>query len=583
MTGLPLATPRDVRRWAVTTVRGRKKEFGLVLGLFCLATTIGLARPQLLGAMVDGIDGGTTVATIDLLAGMFVTVLLLQALARGAARVRCRLFSEAVLADTRERFVANALRLSLETAETAGTGDLLSRATKDVSRLNQAIRHAVPELLIAVITVLLTAVAMVVTAPLLSLALLVPVPLLVAANRWYQRRVPDAVLGALGSWAAVQAAVHETVVGARTAEALSLNQRRQAATDALLHEAVRREQLFRRLRLTWLLSLDVCYLLPIAVMLPLGGLAYGLGWAGLGTIATVLAYQQAMITPLNDALLWLQELQVAAAALRRVLGVHPRPAAARTTPVAAKSPAGKEITVTGVRFGYRDGHEVLHGIDLTIPCGQRLAIVGPSGAGKSTLGRLLAGIATPTAGSVAIGGAEISHLPEDVRRGEVLLLTQEHHVFAGTLRDNLALPAQPAGGDWTDAEILDALAAVGAREWAAALPDGLDTPLGSGGHPVPAAKAQQMALARVVLADPHTLVLDEATSLLDATSARELERSLTRVLAGRTVIAIAHRLHTAAVSHRVAVLVNGRIAELGSHTELLTAGGPYAQLVCTAS
>ena len=171
---------------------------------------------------------------------------------------------------------------------------------------------------------------------------------------------------------------------------------------------------------------------------------------------------------------------------------------------------------------------------------------GPSGAGKSTLGRLLAGIAAPSSGSVRIGGQDVSALADDILRGEVLLLTQEHHVFSGTLRENLALPARRSEGDWTDEELTSALASAGASEWVASLPDGLDTKLGSGEYPVPAAIAQQLALARVVLADPHTLVLDEATSLLDTGSARELERSLNSVLEGRTVTAIAHRLHTAA-------------------------------------
>jgi ATP-binding cassette subfamily C protein len=230
--------------------------------------------------------------------------------------------------------------------------------------------------------------------------------------------------------------------------------------------------------------------------------------------------------------------------------------------------------------------DVLRKVSLEVAPGTRLALVGPSGAGKSTLGRLLAGIYAPRKGRIALGGAELSRMPAERVREHVALVNQEHHVFVGSLRDNLllALPQSrlpsKAGmaDDAVDAELWAALGAVDADGWARALDDGLDTEVGSGGFALTPAQAQQIALARLVLADPHTLVLDEATSLLDPRAARHLERSLARVLEGRTVVAIAHRLHTAHDADVIAVVENGRITELGSHDELVAAKGAYAAL-----
>jgi ABC-type multidrug transport system fused ATPase/permease subunit len=237
-------------------------------------------------------------------------------------------------------------------------------------------------------------------------------------------------------------------------------------------------------------------------------------------------------------------------------------------------PVGESVVARDVRFAYRDVRDVLHGIDLELQPGDRLAVVGPSGAGKSTIALLLAGVHAPRTGRVEVGGVEPHRLPPVRLREEIALVTQEHHVFAGTLRDNLSLVAPDA----PDAKLLGALEMVDATPWVSALPDGLDTVLGAGGSTLTSAQAQQLSLARLVLADPHTLVLDEATSLLDPRASRHLERSLARLMQGRTVVSIAHRLHTAHDADRVVVVEDGRIVEHGTHAALLEVGGTYAAL-----
>lgn len=306
-------------------------------------------------------------------------------------------------------------------------------------------------------------------------------------------------------------------------------------------------------------------------MLLLGGVLNDRGVVSLGAVVASALYLRRLSAPLDTVLQWVEQLQSSGAAFARVAGLAQAPAPVPSSVPGA--PAGERIEVTGVHYAYREGGDVLHGVDLTVRPGERLAVVGPSGAGKSTLGRLLAGIDVPRTGAVTVGGVPLADQPPGQLRRQVVLVTQEHHVFLGTVRDNLLIAAPGA----TDTELTAALNAVGA-EWAAGLPDGLATELGAGGRLLDGAQAQQLALARVVLADPHTLILDEATALLGPATARHTERALAAVLEGRTVIAIAHRLHTAHDADRVAVMADGRLAELGTHDELIAAGGAYAAL-----
>ena len=574
---LPVAEGRDVRRYLAGLLRRHPRTILTALVLHVLAAAAGLAAPRLLGDLVQSVHDGTTVHHVDRIALLLAAFLLLQTVLTRFARLRSQVFGEQVLAELREDFVGNALDLPIGVVESAGSGDLLTRTSRDVEQLGWSMRWAVPEWTIAVITAMATLAGALAVGWWVLLPCLLGVPPLAIALRWYLERAKDGYLWEGQTYSTINSSLTETVEGARTVEALGLQQARIARVDADIAESFRAERYTLSLRTRFFPSVETAYLIPTVATLLLGGWLYVHGHASLGDVTAATLYVQALIDPVDRIVSILDELQVGAASLARLLGVAQVPDDRVAT---GRRPLDEKLDAEDVRFSYVEGRDVLHGVDLSVEVGERIAMVGPSGAGKSTLGRLLAGIHAPRTGSVTVGQVGLTELPLAELRGHVALVTQEHHVFVGTLRDNLALAsdAGPDGEGVDDARLWSALESVDAADWVRALPDGLSTPVGSGGLELTAAQAQQVALARLVLADPHTLVLDEATSLIDPRAARHLERSLAAVLDGRTVIAIAHRLFSAHDADRVAVVEDGRITEFGSHHELVESGGSYADL-----
>ncbi|MPV39085.1 ABC transporter ATP-binding protein [Georgenia subflava] len=568
---LPTADARTVRTRSLALLKNYRGQLARVVIVQALAAVAALALPWLLGDLVDAVATGTTVAFVNRLGLVLVGVVLVQSLLTRFAHRDAMILGEEIFARLREDFLATVTHLPLSTVERAGTGDLIGRTTNDVDRIQWMVRFGVPRVLVTSSTILLTVVAALLASPVTALSLLVGIPIIVVAVRRYLRVATPAYLRNSEAFARLNGVLTESVEHATTVDALGLGRRRRRITDRAIAEAWDTEVVTLRMRVSLFFWLGVSFMLPVAAALLWGAWLVERDAVTLGAVTTIALYAMQVRPHVSELLFWVDELQVALASLSRIFGVslvEPDRAAS------GAAPDDEHIEARKVRYAYRAGTDVLHDVDLDLVPGERLAVVGPSGAGKSTLGRMLAGIHPPTGGSVTVGEVPLVDLPEEDLRSHVALVTQEHHVFVGTLADNLRL-ARPAASPEEMRQALDAVDALG---WFGRLEKGLETEVGSGGTELTPAQAQQVALARLVLLDPHTLVLDEATSLLDPRAARHLERSLSAVLAGRTVVAIAHRLHTAHDADRVAVVEDGRIVELGPHEDLVAAEGEYAAL-----
>jgi ABC-type multidrug transport system fused ATPase/permease subunit len=574
---MPVAGPAEVRAAAVGDLGADRRAVVGVILVNGLASAAGLIGPWLLGRIIDTIQAGSgdVLSAVDRLAfGALVFTIVQTVLAWWALKIGYR-FGERTAARVRERFLKRTLALPPRVADHLPAGDLITRGSTDASLVAMTLRSAVPEVLVAIVHALFLIVAVLVLDPLLGLCGLVCLIGVGAAVRWYLRRARPAYLTVAASGAELADVVASTAKGARTIELLGLEHRRTQAAEAAIIQARS-----ARLGALWLRTVlfpwsEVSQALPVVGVLLIGGGLYANGLASLGAVVTATVYLRQLVGPLDTLMLWIEQLQGAGASYARVEGLADIPdEESQLNPNGQNvgAPDGDRIQVNNAYYSYTGARDVLHGINLFVQPGERLAIVGTSGAGKSTLARLLAGLDRPHTGSVTIGGTPVADLSPDHLREHVVLITQDHHVFHDTVRYNLRI-ARPNA---TYQEMHAALDAVGAARLAD-LPHGLDTEVGHDTN-LDGASAQQLSLARVILANPHTLILDEATAQLDPKTARRTEQSLAAVLRGRTVIAIAHRLQTAHDADRIAVMEAGELVELGTHDELVSAGRVYGKL-----
>lgn len=568
---LPTASPAQTRRALVKIIQRDKTAFAKVVALVMVSSLLTVIPPFVIGRIVGIFESGTpTWTAVNVLAGIGVAAWVGQVLMQYLALRQSGRWGEGVAAWLRDDLTAATLSMNMRDVENTPPTDLTNRVSTDVAKVAEIFRAQLPASFMQVIQLLFLLIAMLVTAPQLGWWAAPLLLLLSGLAFWrYGSRAGIAYLAEREEDSHLSSTVTESTSGAKTLEVFSAGAQRAdivAKTSVGMYKA--------RMRTLWLRTalftpLDWTLWGVNAILVVVGGLLVLQGDVSLAILVTASAYIIRMGEPVVILAEMFEGLQNAAAAMARVVGVT----GAEHDPEKRVEVTGRDMSVDAVSYQYAAGLPmVLKDVSLTVRAGERLAIVGPSGSGKTTLGRLLAGFDLPTQGQIRIGDTAVSDIPADRLSRHVLMVTQDHHVFTGTLRDNLTLAAPDADDD----ELLSALSTVGVEMVRFA--DGLDTAVGVGGMETDGAIAQQVALARVILAGPDTVVLDEATSLLSPAAAQHAERDLAKALAGRTVIAIAHRLQTAHDADRIAVVEAGEIVELGSHDELVAAGGMYAKL-----
>ena len=579
--GLSALLRRRARRLLTGLLRPYRRQVAWTLVLIVLANMAALAGPWLVGLGIDEgipplIHGGDAVPLAAIAAAFFAAVAV-QAVATRAFIVAIGRFGEGVVRELRGRLFAHFQRLPVAFHERYTSGRVISRQTSDIDSLADLFEEGLDSLVSAVFSLLLVGAGMLLLDWPLALVVLAGFGPLAVLTLWFRRESATAYRRSREAIASVIIHFVETFGGIRAVQAFRREHRNEEIFSGL--NARYATASLRSMRLVAVYSPGITLIgnLATGAVLLYGGLRVADGDIKVGVLATFLLYLGRFFDPLQDLSQFYNTFQSAGAALEKISGVLDEPPAVPEPEVPAQLPArqgtGREIRLRSVRFGY-SGTIVLPDIDLVIPAGQTVALVGETGAGKTTVARLVARFYDPGEGGVLLDGTDLRDLPDAVLRSEVVLVTQENFLFTGSVADNIGLGRPGA----SRVEIEAAAAAIGAHDFVAELPGGYDAQVGKRGGRLSAGQRQLVSFARVFLAAPAVLVLDEATSLLDIPSERAVQAALQSILAGRTALIIAHRLSTVAIADRVLVMSAGRIVEDGPPDLLLAGEGRYSAL-----